>query len=178
VSLAAALAIPLTIESGQAFPHRDLILFLTYAVILVTLVGQGLFLPLVIRALGLANAGRKELQVEQTEEITARRKAIEAALAYLDDPSKQALLGEAALPLRTLYRERLKQVASGEAGGADAAAAHANVVAQLLAIEREKMIELYRGGHLKDEPRLRIERDLDLREAQLANLHWRDRTQS
>jgi monovalent cation/hydrogen antiporter len=60
----------------------------------------------------------------------------------------------------------------------DAAAAHANVVAQLLAIEREKMIELYRGGHLKDEPRLRIERDLDLREAQLANLHLRDRTQS
>jgi CPA1 family monovalent cation:H+ antiporter len=178
VSLAAALAIPLTIERGQAFPHRDLILFLTYAVILVTLVGQGLFLPLVIRALGLANAGRKELQVEQTEEITARRKAIEAALAYLDDPGKQALLGEAGLPLRTLYRERLKHVASGEAGGVDAAAAHANVVAQLLAIEREKMIELYRGGHLKDEPRLRIERDLDLREAQLANLHLRDRTQS
>jgi monovalent cation/hydrogen antiporter len=171
VSLAAALAIPLTIESGEAFPHRDLILFLTYAVILVTLVGQGLFLPLVIRALGLANAGRKELQVEKTEEITARRKSIEAALAYLDDPGKQALLGEAALPLRTVYRERLKHVASGEAGGVDAAAAHANVVAQLLAIEREKMIELYRAGHLKDEPRLRIERDLDLREAQLANLH-------
>jgi len=40
------------------------------------------------------------------------------------------------------------------------------------------MIELYRGGHLKDEPRLRIERDLDLREAQLADLHLLDKTRS
>jgi monovalent cation/hydrogen antiporter len=52
VSLAAALAIPFVTERGQPFPHRDLILILTFAVILVTLVGQGLLLPTVIRALG------------------------------------------------------------------------------------------------------------------------------
>ena len=51
VSLAAALAIPLTIANGNPFPYRDLILFLTFVVILVTLIGQGLALPAVIRAL-------------------------------------------------------------------------------------------------------------------------------
>ncbi len=59
VSLAAALAIPLTVADGGAFPYRDLILFLTFSVVLVTLVGQGLLLPAVIRALGLANAGTR-----------------------------------------------------------------------------------------------------------------------
>ena len=74
VSLAAALGLPLAVESGDAFPHRDVILFLTYAVIFVTLVVQGLFLPNVIRALGLANAGQKEIEVETEEELAARRK--------------------------------------------------------------------------------------------------------
>ena len=68
VSLAAALAIPLTTESGQPFPDRDLILFLTFAVILVTLVGQGLMLPAVIRVLGLAHAGRRERHADRAEE--------------------------------------------------------------------------------------------------------------
>ena len=80
VSLAAALAIPLETEAGRPFPHRDLILVLTFAVILVTLVGQGLLLPAVIRALGLANAGRIEQEEERAEEFAARRKAIVAAM--------------------------------------------------------------------------------------------------
>jgi NhaP-type Na+/H+ or K+/H+ antiporter len=173
VSLAAALAIPLTIESGQPFPHRDLILFLTYSVILVTLVGQGLFLPLVIRALGLENAGRRELAVEKTQEFAARRKSIEAALAFLDESDKQSPLHTRVLrSLRASYRERLKHVEAGsdETGTAETDSAHVRIAAQLLGVEREKMIELFRAGHLKDEPRRRIERDLDLREAQLANL--------
>ncbi len=73
VSLAAALAIPLTTADGQPFPARDLILFLTFSVILVTLVGQGLLLPTVIRRLGLAQAGHKERRADQIEENRARR---------------------------------------------------------------------------------------------------------
>ena len=69
VSLAAALAIPLATASGEPFPHRDLILFLTFSVILVTLVGQGLLLPRVIRWLGLADLGRAERALEAAEEI-------------------------------------------------------------------------------------------------------------
>ena len=60
VSLAAALAIPLTIEGGAPFPQRDLILFATFGVIIITLVGQGLMLPTVIRWLGLGSDGDAE----------------------------------------------------------------------------------------------------------------------
>jgi Na+/H+ antiporter len=173
VSLAAALAIPLTIENGQPFPHRDLILFLTYSVILVTLVGQGLLLPLVIRALGLANAGRRELKTEKNQEIAARRKAIEAALQCIEHLRAQPGQDEAALQsIHTSYEERLRHVerANDTSGPTPSDIAHAQIVAQLIVIERDKMIALYREGHLKDEPRRRIERDLDLREAELANL--------
>ena len=65
VSLAAALAIPFTMSDGRPFPERDLILFLTFAVILVTLVGQGLMLPAMIRVLGLANAGDRESRTDR-----------------------------------------------------------------------------------------------------------------
>ncbi len=172
VSLAAALAIPLTIENGQPFPHRDLILFLSYSVILVTLVGQGLFLPVLIRALGLANAGRAEIQIEKAEEVAARRKAIEAVLMRLDEIAHGTDIREETVQaIRAFYRGRLKHVEQpgGETPEADALAQHRGLMAQLLDIEREKMIALYREGLLKDEPRRRIERDLDLREAQVAN---------
>jgi Na+/H+ antiporter len=174
VSLAAALGLPLTIETGAAFPHRDLILFLTYAVILVTLVVQGLFLPHVIRALGLANAGQKEFQIEMDEELAARRQGIEAALLELDKICKGRKYPEDVVQsVRTLYRERLKHA---ELGGNETSnnrgysAGYEEIMRQLLRTEREQMIELYRTGCLKDEPRRRIELDLDLREAQAANL--------
>src|SRR5207302_4506819 len=85
VSLAAALAIPFATDAGQPFPGRDLILFLTFSVILVTLVGQGLTLPWVIRVLGLAHAGRRERHADRTEEHEARRQAIETVIRRLDE---------------------------------------------------------------------------------------------
>ena len=80
VSLAAALAIPLTIQNGEPFPDRDLILFLTFIVILATLVVQGLSLPLLIRWLGVKDDGSMEI-----EEREARLKANQAALARLNE---------------------------------------------------------------------------------------------
>ena len=68
VSLAAALALPLTTATGMPFPHRDLILLLTFWVILITLVGQGLLLPPVLRWLGLG----KVAETEQKEERKRR----------------------------------------------------------------------------------------------------------
>jgi CPA1 family monovalent cation:H+ antiporter len=177
VSLAAALALPLTLENGQPFPHRDLILFLTYSVILVTLVAQGLLLPAVIRALGLANAGRRELLIEREEEFSARRKAIEAALARLDTICKDRRYpADAFQSLRTIYRERLRQINYGakEPVHHEALQGHEDILAELLDVERQQMIALYRAGDLKDEPRRRIERDLDLREAEVANLRLSD----
>jgi CPA1 family monovalent cation:H+ antiporter len=154
-----------------------LILFLTYSVILVTLVAQGLLLPAVIRALGLVNAGRRELRIEREEEFAARRQAIEAALIHLDIVCKERRYpADAFQSVRTIYRERLKQVEYGaqEPPHHDALRGHEDILEQLLAVEREQMIAQYRAGTLKDEPRRRIERDLDLREAEVANLRLSD----
>ncbi len=68
VSLAAALAIPLTVASGAPFPYRDLILFVTFGVIIITLVGQGLMMPRVVRWLGLA----RDSESEQERELCRR----------------------------------------------------------------------------------------------------------
>ena len=172
VSLAAALAIPFVTERGQPFPHRDLILILTFAVILVTLVGQGLLLPTVIRALGLANAGRREHAVEKRQEFAARRKAIEAAEQRLE-----ALRGERDLPmdivepLRARHADRLKYVDNKSDGDHEKLVVQGDdVKLQLLSAERDTVNELYRSGALHGEPRRRIERELDLRDAQLAGL--------
>ncbi len=89
VSLAAALGLPLAVAGGGPFPDRDLILFLTFSVILVTLVGQGLLLPWVMRALGLIETGRREHDTARAEEYRARQCAIEAALGRLDQLSRE-----------------------------------------------------------------------------------------
>ena len=102
---------PSTTDEREPFPDRDRILFLTFAVILVTLVGQGLMLPAVIRALGLANAGRRERHADRIEEFAARRQAIEAAIARLDELVAERRLAEDIVhPLRTRHHERLKHV--------------------------------------------------------------------
>jgi NhaP-type Na+/H+ and K+/H+ antiporter len=173
VSLAAALAIPFAMTNGQPFPDRDLILFLTFAVILVTLVGQGLLLPSVIRWLGLANAGRRERHADRDEELKARRQAIEAAIKRLAELKAERNLPEDfAHPLRARHRDRLKHLDHKIDGGE----AHRKLTElddeiELLLIEaeRETINDLFRDGALKAEARRRIERELDLREAHLAN---------
>jgi CPA1 family monovalent cation:H+ antiporter len=173
VSLAAALALPLTTDDGLAFPHRGLILFLTFSVILVTLVGQGVLLPGVIRALGLANAGRRELEAELADEFAARRKAIEAAARRLEALRVERNLPDAVLdPLHSFHADRLRHLDYGSSDHPEhrrVVAIHREVAALLLAAERDAINELYRAGNLRDEPRRRIERDLDLRDAQISN---------
>src|SRR3954453_22896309 len=84
VSLAAALAIPLTTAAGALFPYRDLILFITFGVILITLVGQGLLLPSIIRWLGLARHSADERQLDHEAELVARLEAMTVAQTRLD----------------------------------------------------------------------------------------------
>src|SRR5262245_13883453 len=85
VSLAAALAIPFTLADGSPFPHRDLVLFVTFGVIIVTLVGFGLVLPLVMRWLGLAGAGIAEREREVEAELEARQDVLDRARRRLDE---------------------------------------------------------------------------------------------
>ena len=174
VSLAAALAIPFTTDSGAPFPGRDRILFLVFSVILVTLVGQGLMLPVVIRALGLANAGRRERQIIRGEEFAARRQAIEAASRRLDELGAERQLPEDIVrPLHALYHERLKDIeyrSDKVEAHRELVESHDEIELLLIGAERQQINDLYRAGKLKDEARRRIERELDLREAKLMNV--------
>src|SRR5262245_46437887 len=83
-SLAVALAIPYTILSGEPFPHRDLILFVTFGVIIITLVGQGAMLPLVVRWLGLNRLAHQEHEREIQAELAARASALQEVEKRLD----------------------------------------------------------------------------------------------
>ena len=173
VSLAAALAIPLVTAGGESFPARDLILFLTFCVILVTLVGQGLSLPWIIRKLGLVNAGLRELRADRIEERQARRLAVETAIERFDQlATERSLPEEVAKPLRAAQRARLLHIElKGDGAGPRGRRAdvHDEIELELIAAERQLINDLYRDAKLKDEARRRIERELDLREAQLLN---------
>lgn len=83
VSLAAALSIPVQMDNGQAFPHRDLILFITFIVILVTLIVQGLTLPALIKKLKLSGSNNY-LSEEETENLL-RKGMKQAAFTYLKE---------------------------------------------------------------------------------------------
>ena len=174
VSLAAALAIPFTLADGSPFPDRDLILILTFCVIFVTLVGEGLTLATVTRALGLANAGRRERQAEWEQEFEVRRQAIEAAIERLDALAASRKLPEAVVgPIRARHRNRLEDVEYRKDGNdhhKKLAELGDDLELALIEAEREFINNLYRAGELKDEGRRHIERDLDLRDALLANL--------
>src|ERR1700726_2603691 len=89
VSLAAALALPLLTAAGAPFPYRDLILLLTFWVILVTLVGQGLLMPAVIEWLGLPKIAESEELEERKAELPARRAAIDAVVQRLDQLAQE-----------------------------------------------------------------------------------------
>jgi CPA1 family monovalent cation:H+ antiporter len=178
VSLAAALALPLTIAGGAPFPNRDLILFLTFSVIVVTLVGQGLLLPAVIHWLGLAGQGRRERAAARTQEFAARRKAIRAALARLTTLAKdRGLAAEIVSPLRARHEDRLTHI-DQNTDREDARRALAVISEEveliLLTTERNLINDLHNHGALKDEGRRRIEREFDLREAEIANLRDED----
>jgi Na+/H+ antiporter len=174
VSLTAALAIPFTIADGSPFPKRDMILFLTFCVIFVTLVGEGLTLPVVTRALGLAHTGRRERQDERNEEYRVRKQAIKAAVERLDALSAERQLPESVVrPLRASYRERLLHVEhrnDGDGRHKKLVELGDEVETSMIDVERSLINDLYRNGELKDEPRRRIEYELDLRDARLANL--------
>jgi monovalent cation/hydrogen antiporter len=173
VSLAAALAIPFTIADGSPFPDRDLILILTFCVLFVTLVGEGLTLPALTRALGLANAGRRERQADREEEFKVRKRGIEAAIEQLDALAQSRKLPEPVVgPIRAnqLYRlEDIDRYIDGNEHHKKLAELGDELHLSLIEAERALVNKLYREGELKDEGRRRIERELDLRDAVLAN---------
>jgi monovalent cation/hydrogen antiporter len=175
VSLAAALALPFTLPTGEDFPYRDLILFVSFGVIFITLVGLGLGLPLVVRWLGVAQAGRAEHLAEHESEIAARREALAAALKSLDAiTDDRELSDEVVKLLRARHDIRANQLPDSlDPDAHDVSAEGTELTRELIRAERKFIHVLLRDGKITDEIRRRIERDLDLEEASLANREYR-----
>jgi len=168
VSLAAALAIPLTTHSGAPFPERDLIIFLTFCVILGTLVFQGLTLPLVIRMFGI-----EPDHLEEKEDAKARIKAADAALARLEELTGEDWVREdTAERLRGLYGFRRNRFASrfdqdDDGGIEEQSLAYQRLRRELLEAERGTIVNLRREGVISGDVERRLQRDLDLEDARL-----------
>jgi Na+/H+ antiporter len=176
VSLAAALALPYTLPDGSAFPHRDLILFVAFGVIFITLVGFGLGLAPVVRWLGIAQAGRSERFAELESEIAARREALDAAFKSLEHIRKKRDLSEELVQLLHARHEvRTNQLPNSvDPDTRLRSAAGIDLTRELIAAERRFIHDLLRDGKITDETRRHIERDLDLEDASLANREFRD----
>jgi Na+/H+ antiporter len=168
VSLAAALALPFTADDGEPFPGRDLIVFLTFAVILVTLVGQGLTLPLVIRTLRLKDDG-----AEEREDAKARIRAAEAALERLEELIDEDWVREdTAERVRGSYRFRTTRFQArlddGDDGSVEARSQdYQRLRRELLDAERSTLVELRRTGVISNDVWMRVARDLDLEDERL-----------
>ncbi len=168
VSLAVALALPLTTDDGQPFPERDRLLFLTFAVIFTTLVGQGLTLPALIRRLGITDEGAEEREETRTRLVTAR-----AAIAQID-----ALAGEdwtrddTIRRLRNFYEYR-KQRFAARAGTLeddrfeDRTLAYQRVVREVIEAQRRALLDMRSSGELSEDMMNRILRELDLEDSRL-----------
>ena len=162
VSLAAALALPLD------FPQRDLLVFLTFAVILATLVVQGLTLPALIRRLRVRGD-----DADEREEVRARLAATDAALARLHELAGAEWTREDTVErLDGLYqfrRRRLKARAGiyEDEGFEDRSLAYQRLVRELLEAQRHAIVRLRNQGTISNDVMHRIERELDLEDTRL-----------
>jgi Na+/H+ antiporter len=175
VSLAAALALPFWLDSGEGFPYRDLILFVSFGVIFITLVGVGLGLPSVVKWLGVAKDGHAERMAEHEAEIAARRQALGAAMKSLESISDdRELSGEVIKLLRARHEIRINQLPDSlDPDADDVSTTGIELTRELISAERKFIHVLLRDGMITDEIRRRIELDLDLEEASLANREYR-----
>jgi CPA1 family monovalent cation:H+ antiporter len=168
VSLAAALSIPAMIGAGEAFAVRDRVLVLTFVVIVVTLVAQGLTLPWVVRTLGLDRIGVREQRERHRGEIDARMEVVRAGLARLEAAAREhGLPAEIVDAWRARHRQRIAQLEAARDPCADdyrLATALRQVELSMVAAQRERLNALVAEGRISDETRRRIERDLDLDE--------------
>jgi CPA1 family monovalent cation:H+ antiporter len=168
VSLAAALALPLTTDGGAPFDERNLIIYLTFCVILGTLVLQGLTLPALIRALHLEDDGSAE-----REEVKARIYAADAAIARLDElQGEEWVRDDTAERMRGFYGFRRNRFTERFNDGTDGSIEersqnYQRLRRELLEAERSAIVDLRRRRVINDDVMHRLERDLDLEDARL-----------
>ena len=168
ITLAAALALPLTTDAGSPFPQRNLIIFIAFTVIVATLVIQGLTLPALVRAVHLPADPR-----EQEEEALAWVRAAEAGLARLEELHKEPWVDPGVVDrLRDTFGLRLAQYSARREGEKDPklekhVRASRRLRRELLDAEREALVELRRSGEISDAVERRVRRELDFEDARL-----------
>ena len=178
VSLAAAVAIPLTTNDGAPFPGRDLLLFLTFCAVLGTLLVQGLTFPALIRWLGIGTADKEQYK-DTLAEAQAQYAAAQAAAQVLDDLAA-GRNGEPAPPehvtdwLRGQSRFRANSAwerlggGTGPGGEETPSTAHRRARLAMLNAERATFVRMRDERRIDDEVMRRVLHELDLEEAQLA----------
>jgi Na+/H+ antiporter len=163
VSLAVALALPLDFE------QRDLLIFLTFAVIFVTLVLQGLTLPPLIRWLGVTDDGTDE----QREELKARLVATKAALARIEELKAEDWTRDDTLErLQRMYEYRKRRLAARagkieDEGFEDRSFTYQTILREVLEAQRAEVVRLRNEGTISNEVMHRIEHELDLEDERL-----------
>ncbi len=169
IALAAAMSLPSTVADGSPFPHRNLIVFLTFSAILTTLVFQGLTLPPLIRKLGLAGSS-----IPPCEEQEARRLVVQATLERLEelrrnDPSG---LPEVYDDVALHYQHRLASMSDcsqvGDNTHGEQYLRYLDLSRTLLGVERQAALRLLDEGRITDEVLREIEHELDLGETRLS----------
>jgi NhaP-type Na+/H+ or K+/H+ antiporter len=169
ISLAAALSIPVSV-GGRPFPGRNLIVFATFCVIAVTLVGQGTSLPWLLRRLSLVGS-----DVELRQHALAHRRLAEASLRRIDELSAEGRVSDqVAEAVREIQERRLDQArAQSEDSHAsrDSASSATGVQRQLLALQRQVLRQLHRDGEISFSVMRDLEREVDLEAASLETGH-------
>jgi CPA1 family monovalent cation:H+ antiporter len=168
VSLASALAIPIVLSGGRSFPHRDMILFITFCVILFTLVLQGLTLPLIIRWL------KVEAQEDNEEDrLGIRLRMANAIVGYINTHYiEEAGSIEAFTRLKNRYERmaaitgsRLKHDGKEDAKGSAFLPQYRRLLIELVDVQRQELARMRRNAEFSEEVLRNKETELDLEEA-------------
>jgi monovalent cation/hydrogen antiporter len=164
VSLALALALPLTLAGGEPFPQRAAVIVVSFAVILVTLLLQGLTLPAIIRVLRLKDDG-----ADLREERQALLRASEAAVKRLAEIDQTSIINPQLLErIRLPYEQRLERLTEQTRDDPECrltegeGAAFQRLRAEALAAERKAVVELRNQGKISEEVLHRVQEALDL----------------
>ena len=172
VSLASALSVPLTLNNGEAFPHRNLILFITFVVILITLVFQGLTLPFIIKLIKIEEVDEYIPVHDQIESI--RLQLAKRSVKYMEDNYKSEML-----EYETVYRikeqlersinatEKTINEESKKTALASVRKLYRNIMIELIDLRRAGLHELRSEKKYDDEVIREMEHNLDLEEARL-----------
>lgn len=169
VSLASALAVPLTLQDGTDFPFRNLILFITFCVILITLVVQGITLPWIIRL----------LKIQSEENGAADEKSIRMHLAYMAiemieaNYAQKDATRDALHHIKTKYERKIDQIhqrmltLDATRHSAEVFHEYTRVQLQMVQFERDQLHQLRRNNKFSEEVIRKLEYEVDLEEAVL-----------